>query len=167
MIASCSSTSNIEHRTSNIQWIRIRGIGRWMLGVGRWMFFVLLAGCAVGPNFKKPAAPEASGYTPTLPSSTSSTTNTRGGEGQRFVENLDIPGQWWALFQSKPLNDLIERSLKANPDIKAAQAALKVARESVLAQKGAFYPSVTASFSPFAGRHRTSNEVSPFTASGA
>ena len=54
-----------------------------------------------------------------------------------FVEGRDIPGEWWTLFHSKPLNDLIERSLKANPDLKAAQAALLVARENVLAQRGA------------------------------
>ena len=60
---------------------------------------------------------------------------------------LDIPGEWWTLFHSKPLNDLIERSLTNNPDLKAAQAALAVARENLLAQKGAFYPSADASFS--------------------
>jgi NodT family efflux transporter outer membrane factor (OMF) lipoprotein len=125
---------------------------------------LLIAGCAVGPNFKKPPAPKVSSYTPTPLSTTSSTANAAGGEAQHF-RNIDIPGEWWALFHSKALNDLIERSLKANPDIKAAQAALKVARENVLAQKGAFYPSVTGSFS--AGRHKTSKELSPFTASGA
>jgi NodT family efflux transporter outer membrane factor (OMF) lipoprotein len=124
---------------------------------------LLIAGCAVGPNFRKPAAPNVSGYTPL--STTSSTASAAGGEAQHFVGKIDIAGQWWALFHSKPLNDLIERSLKANPDIKAAQAALRVARENVLAQKGAFYPSVTGSFS--ASRNKTSKELSPFTASGA
>ena len=38
----------------------------------------------------------------------------------------DIAGDWWTLFHSKPLNDLIEQSLKNNPDLKAAQAALTV-----------------------------------------
>ena len=71
----------------------------------------------------------------------------------------DIPGEWWTLFQSKPLNALIERSLSNNPTIKAAQAALKVARESVLAQKGTFYPSIAGSFS--AARQKTSQELSP------
>jgi NodT family efflux transporter outer membrane factor (OMF) lipoprotein len=125
---------------------------------------LLIAGCAVGPNFKKPPAPNVSVYTPTPLSTTSSTVNAPGGEAQHF-RNIDIPAEWWALFHSKGLNDLIERSLKANPDIKAAQAALKVARENVLAQKGAFYPSVTGSFS--GSRHKTSREISPFTASGA
>src|SRR5580704_18942812 len=126
---------------------------------------LLSAGCAVGPEFKKPAAPADAGYTPAPLSTTSSTRNVSGGEAQHFVDGQDIPGEWWALFHSKPLNDLIERSLKANPDIKGAQAALLVARENVLAQKGAFYPTVAGSFS--ATRAKTSKELSPATASGA
>jgi NodT family efflux transporter outer membrane factor (OMF) lipoprotein len=126
---------------------------------------LLGVGCAVGPNFKKPAAPKVPGYTPTPPTTTSTTPNVPGGEAQQFVEGRDIPGEWWTLFHSKPLNDLIERSLKANPDLKAAQAALVVARENVLAQRGAYYPSVAGSFA--ASHSKTSNEISPFTASGA
>jgi NodT family efflux transporter outer membrane factor (OMF) lipoprotein len=60
---------------------------------------------------------------------------------------------------------LIERSLKTNPDIKAAQAALTVARENTLAQRGFYYPNLSAGFS--ADHSKTSNVVSPFTASGA
>ena len=86
-------------------------------------------------------------------------TNVAGGEPQRFLSGKDIPGEWWTLFHSQPLDDLIERSLKANPDIKAAQAALAVARENVLAQKGAYYPSVAAGFS--ASRQKTSSELAP------
>src|SRR6202035_3051595 len=104
-------------------------------------------------------------YTPDPLSATSSNSNVAGGESQHFIRNVDISGEWWVVFHSKALNDLIERSLRANHDIKAAQAALKVARENVLAQKGAFYPSVSGTFS--ASRHKTSQEISPFTASGA
>ncbi|HEV3099095.1 MAG TPA: efflux transporter outer membrane subunit [Chthoniobacterales bacterium] len=124
-----------------------------------------LAACVVGPNFKKPAAPDVEGYTSAPLSTTESTAKVAGGEAQHFIKDIDIPGEWWALFHSKPLNDLIERSLKINPDIKAALAALLVARENVLAQKGAFYPTVTGSFS--ATRSKTSKELSPATASGA
>jgi NodT family efflux transporter outer membrane factor (OMF) lipoprotein len=123
------------------------------------------SGCVVGPRFKRPAPPTNGGYTPAPPSATSSTPNVDGGEAQQFVEGRDISGEWWTLFHSKPLNDLIERSLKANPDLKAAQAALLVARENVLAQRGAYYPGVSGGFS--ASHSKTSNEVSPFTASGA
>jgi NodT family efflux transporter outer membrane factor (OMF) lipoprotein len=120
---------------------------------------LLVAGCAVGPNFKKPAAPQVNGYTPSPLSTTSSATNIAGGQAQRFVEGLDISGEWWMLFHSKSLNDLIERSLTNNPDIKAAQAALAMARENVLAQNGTYYPDVAGSFS--AARQKTSSEIAP------
>jgi NodT family efflux transporter outer membrane factor (OMF) lipoprotein len=63
------------------------------------------------------------------------------------------------LFHSKPLDDLIERALKANPDLKAAQATLLVARENVLAQRGYYYPSVTGGFT--VTRARTAEDLSP------
>ena len=125
---------------------------------------LLDTGCVVGPNFKKPDAPQVPNYTPTPPTQTSSTPGISGGDAQTFIDGRDIPGDWWTLFHSKALNDLIERSLKANPDIKSAQAALLVARENTLAQRGYYYPYVSAGFS--AARARTSSEVSPFTASG-
>ena len=125
----------------------------------------LLSGCAVGPDFKKPAAPEVSGYTPTPLSTTSGTTNVAGGEPQRFVSGSDIPGEWWTLFHSKPLNDLIELSLSNNPTLKSAQAALKAAKENVLAQKGTYYPSIAGAFS--AARQKTSSEISSTPNSGA
>jgi NodT family efflux transporter outer membrane factor (OMF) lipoprotein len=126
---------------------------------------VLLAGCAVGPDFKKPAAPEVSGYAAAPLATTSGATNVTGGEPQRFVSGSDIPGEWWTLFHSKPLNELIELSLSNNPTIKAGQAALKVAKENALAQRGSYYPSVSGSFS--AARQKTSEEISPIPNSGA
>lgn len=126
---------------------------------------LLGTGCVVGPNFKKPAAPQVPGYTPEPETATSSTAKITGGESQAFVQGRDIPGDWWSIFHCKPLNDLIEQALKANPDIKSAQAALLVARETTLAQRGFFYPSVSGGYS--VTHARTSSQVSPFTASGA
>jgi len=126
---------------------------------------LLVAGCAVGPNFKKPAAPNVTGYAPAPVAATSSTTDVTGGESQNFVESKDIPGEWWTLFHSAALDALVERSLKANPNIKAAQAALVIARENVLAQRGAYYPSVTGGFS--AVRAKSSSNLSPVTNTNA
>jgi NodT family efflux transporter outer membrane factor (OMF) lipoprotein len=126
---------------------------------------LLTAGCAVGPEFKRPAPPANGGYSPAPLLNTSSTGNVAGGAAQHFVDAQDIPGDWWTLFHSKALNDLIERSLKANPDLKAAQAALLVARENVLAQRGAYYPSVAGGFSAI--RAKTSSDISPVTNTSA
>jgi len=122
---------------------------------------LLTSSCVVGPNFRKPAPPDVGGYTPTPISTTSSTPNVAGGEAQRLIEGKDIPGEWWKVFHSQPLDDLIERALKANPDLKAAQAALAAARESMLAQRGYYYPNVTGSFT--ATRARSAADLSPVT----
>jgi NodT family efflux transporter outer membrane factor (OMF) lipoprotein len=107
-----------------------------------------IAGCAVGPDFKRPASPQVKGYTPEpLPAQTAAA-NTIAGDAQRFVQDMEIPAQWWALFHSQPLNTLVEQSLKANPGLQAAQAALRVAQENLRAQRGVFYPAVDANFSP-------------------
>ncbi len=103
----------------------------------------LTASCAVGPDFKRPDAPSASEYTAHPVSSTVATANVAGGESQRFAKGSDIPGDWWTLFHSTPLNELIEQSLANNPRPQGgAGGVVGGARENVLAQRGAYYPSV-------------------------
>ena len=123
------------------------------------------AGCAVGPNFKRPAAPDVSDYTATPLSTTVTSPNVSGGEAQLFAKGSDLSADWWTLFHSRPLNELIENSLTNNHDLKAAQAALSVARENVLAQRGVYYPSVTGSFA--ATRQRQSGQIAPALNSNA
>jgi NodT family efflux transporter outer membrane factor (OMF) lipoprotein len=107
----------------------------------------LLTGCAVGPNFVTPPAPDVPGYTPEPLASRAASAKVAGGEGQHFVRDLDLPGQWWTLFHSKALNSLVETALVANADLQAAQAALRVAKENLYAQQGALLPAVDANFS--------------------
>ncbi|HEY3918920.1 MAG TPA: efflux transporter outer membrane subunit [Stellaceae bacterium] len=107
---------------------------------------LLLASCEVGPNFHPPAIPADAGYTPEKPGATSAT-DVAGGAAQRFVDGKDIPGQWWTLFHSEPLNQLIAEALKANPTLDAAQATLREAQENVAAEKGVFLPGISGDFS--------------------
>jgi NodT family efflux transporter outer membrane factor (OMF) lipoprotein len=104
----------------------------------------LLAACAVGPNFKAPEAPHSLGFVPAgqLNPETAAAA-VPGGQAQRFADGMDIPGQWWTLFQSVPLNALIERALANSPTLQAAQAALRQANETAAAQRGSYYPSVS------------------------
>jgi len=125
----------------------------------------LLSSCAVGPDFKPAAAPDVDRYTKDpLPTRTTSA-NTADGQMQRFVTDMDIPAQWWTLFRSPRLNALIERSLKANPTVEAALAALRVAQQNVLAQEGKFFPLVQGNFNPV--RQQIPNALSSPLASGA
>jgi outer membrane protein TolC len=104
-----------------------------------------LAACAVGPNFKKPIAPQVSDYTPAPLSTTAVIPGVVGGEAQRFARGGDISGDWWTLFHSPALDSLIAQALKNNSDLKAAQAALRSAHETALAGRGAFFPNIGVS----------------------
>ncbi len=107
---------------------------------------LLLAGCAVGPDFHPPAAPAVNGYTPgPLPAKTNAA-DVPGGGAQSFQQGLDISGQWWELFHSPALNQMIAEALKANPDLASAEAALREANENVYAAQGGLFPTVTGSF---------------------
>jgi NodT family efflux transporter outer membrane factor (OMF) lipoprotein len=103
----------------------------------------LLAACAVGPNFKAPQAPQTGGFAPAgrLPASTAETPDV---PAQHFIDDLDIQGQWWKLFQSPELNALIERGLANSPTLEAANAVLRQANETVAAERGSFFPSLSA-----------------------
>ena len=105
---------------------------------------LLTAGCVVGPDFKRPAAPTVTAYVDHPLATTAASPGVVGGDAQRFVTGGDIPADWWTLFHSRPLNDLIARALANNPNLKAAEAALAAARENSLAQRGNFLPHVSA-----------------------
>jgi NodT family efflux transporter outer membrane factor (OMF) lipoprotein len=106
----------------------------------------LLSGCAVGPNFHAPSSPPIGAYAPTAPNATAETAGAAGAS-QTFTVGADLQAEWWTLFASKPLDDLVRRALIANPDLAAAEAALRQARETAAADRAVFLPSLTADVS--------------------
>src|SRR5580700_11831690 len=83
---------------------------------------LLLAGSEVGPDFERPEAPATERYTADpLPAATTSAPVEKG-EAQRFQAGRDIPAEWWNLFHSTALDALIKDAVKANPNLKAAEA---------------------------------------------
>ncbi|MGO1079267.1 efflux transporter outer membrane subunit [Inquilinus sp. CA228] len=119
---------------------------------------LILAGCAVGPDFERPAAPGVGQYTPGTPLAQTASANVPGGASQRIQNGRDIPGDWWRVFRSDPLNRLVAEALKANPDIQSAQATLRQAQENVAAGQGALFPTVSGSSS--ATREQSNSTVS-------
>jgi NodT family efflux transporter outer membrane factor (OMF) lipoprotein len=119
-------------------WVRVP---RWR---PHWQFAVLslavvLAGCALGPDFAPPELPPVTGY---LPNGASG----GGGLAQSVRYGSDIPGCWWELFRSRGLNDLIEQGIAHNADLQAAEAAVRVAQANALAQRGSLFPQVAANW---------------------
>ncbi len=107
-----------------------------------------LTGCAVGPDFHRPAAPASRSYSPTALAAETASARVQDGKAQHFDTAKDIPWDWWTLFRSKQINALIEHAFRTNPTIAAAQSALRQARQNVIAQQGFFYPSIGISYSP-------------------
>lgn len=134
-------------------------------GLGAGLAALLLSACAVGPDFKTPAPPKVAAYSPDQPTTTAATPGVTGGAAQTLQSGADIPGDWWTLFHSTAVNALIDRALKNNADLAAAQAALKQAHETTLAQKGAFFPQVQAGYS--AQRQRQSVALAPTPSNNA
>ena len=116
-----------------------------------------LAGCAVGPNYSRPATPAPSRYTEDpLPGATGAVDRSaRSGQDQRFIAGGDVPGAWWALFQSPPLTALVAEALAHNPTLESQAATLRQAQETTIAQQGTLLPSVTAQI------NRTRQKLSP------
>jgi len=106
-----------------------------------------LAGCAAGPDFRRPPAPDLKGYTETPVAPETAASPGPGGDSQRFQSGRDIPAEWWTLFQSEKLDKLIRAALADSPSLSASRAALAVARENRLAQLGGLFPAVDADFS--------------------
>jgi NodT family efflux transporter outer membrane factor (OMF) lipoprotein len=105
-----------------------------------------LCGCAVGPDFKTPAAPPTDHYLAGAPVAQTAGAATQIGQAQTLVVDQDIPAQWWDLFHSEPLDALVRTALHDSPTIEAAAAALRAAQEGYVAQRGALFPQVSAQF---------------------
>ena len=129
---------------------------------------VTLTACAVGPNFKRPTPPNATTYGTAPITGETASTDSAGGATQRLVKDLDIPNQWWTLFQSPQLNLLVEAALKGSPDVGAAQAALRQSHELYSAQWTSLFPTVqggvTGDRSQFPAATLTSPTTAPNTA---
>jgi NodT family efflux transporter outer membrane factor (OMF) lipoprotein len=122
-----------------------------------------LAGCAVGPDFQPPAAPENAGYAPGGAPTTTVSAPVAEGAAQRLVSGKDIPGEWWRLFRSRRLNNLIDQALTTNPSLDAAQAALRQAKENVTATAGVLWPQIDGN----ASAQREQFSLASFGQSGA
>ena len=98
-----------------------------------------LAGCAVGPDFHAPAPPAASNYTRGQQPGSTSDAPVPGGAAQTLQSDRDIPADWYSLFQSAPLDELVRRALHDSPTVDAAKAALRSAEYTYRAERGALF----------------------------
>jgi NodT family efflux transporter outer membrane factor (OMF) lipoprotein len=124
-----------------------------------------LGACAVGPKFTRPAAPSEARYTAdTLRGEDASTNDTV----QHIALGREIEGNWWTLFRSDAIDQLVTQAVAHNRSLAASTATLRQAQELALAQAGSRYPQVDLTAG--VGRQQYGNEFlgglgkpSPFT----
>jgi NodT family efflux transporter outer membrane factor (OMF) lipoprotein len=107
-----------------------------------------VSACAVGPDFHAPPPPATSHYTRAPEPTGTVSAPGASGTAQTFGTERDIPADWWTLFHSKPLDELVRQALADSPTVQAAQATLLTAAETYKAQRGGLLlPAVDATAS--------------------
>ncbi|QDL37684.1 efflux transporter outer membrane subunit [Rhodoferax sediminis] len=104
-----------------------------------------LCGCAVGPDFRPPAAPDTQTYTREAPPAATVAAGGAAGASQSFVTAPHAVPMWWTRFHCDALNRLVDHALQHSPTLAQARAKLTEARENYRAQAGATdFPKIDA-----------------------
>lgn len=89
--------------------------------------FLLLTGCAVGPDYKRPPVNEPQTF--------------RGDNSGQTNSLSDLP--WWELFRDETLRQLIRTALTNNYDLRVAAARVEESRALLAQSRSQFYPQVS------------------------
>jgi NodT family efflux transporter outer membrane factor (OMF) lipoprotein len=94
---------------------------------------LLSSACMVGPNYKRPAAPQTPAYKEAPP------------EGWKEAQPNDgaIKGKWWEIYNDPQLNALEEQVSISNQNVLAAEANFRAARYAVGIARAGLFPTVS------------------------
>jgi NodT family efflux transporter outer membrane factor (OMF) lipoprotein len=113
-------------------------LGRAARGSLCGLALTMLTGCLmVGPDFQSPPPPGITGFLPGQRESV---------PGAAVIRGARISARWWDVFRSRNLNRLIQDGIENNPDLQAAEAAVRVAQANALSLRGTLFPVINATF---------------------
>ncbi|MGH8219590.1 MAG: efflux transporter outer membrane subunit [Steroidobacteraceae bacterium] len=135
--------------------LRQAGSSRAAAAIGLATVMLLAAGCAVGPNYKRPPFITAAAY--------------KEQDGWKPSEPADTlgRGQWWQIFHDAVLDDLESRVAISNENIQSAAAAVLEARALVHQAQASFWPSLSVNTSMTRSASGSSGFVIPGGTGGA
>ncbi len=111
-------------------------LGRLLPSLGLALCLLAAAGCAVGPDYKRPETkvPDNWNGQEVVTKDTPSKTNTDPAE---LVA-------WWSNFKDPTLSSLVEMAIRSNLDLRLAEARIRQARASLGVAVGGIFPQVDA-----------------------
>ena len=119
---------------------------------------LLLASCAVGPNFVRPK--------PDVPAHWSATARRDGHEGRSHVSAREPRTlQWWSVFHDPLLTSLVTQSAEQNLDVRQAALRIEEAQTETAVLAGGLWPSFSANAS-WARQRISTNTPNGFLFSG-
>ena len=101
----------------------------------------MLGACAVGPDYVRPAPPDADRYTR---EPLAATTVAADDQTQYFNSDALLMADWWRLFKSAQLDAAVRQAIANNPTLQAAEASLRQSQHKLRAGYGVFFPQVGA-----------------------
>lgn len=101
---------------------------------------LLLAGCAVGPDYQRPDAPVSASFKEADAATPAWTGDWKPAEPQDALARAD----WWTVFGDAQLDALMSEVQISNQNIKAAEAQYRQAVASLQAARAGFFPTVDA-----------------------
>jgi len=122
------------------------------------------AGCAVGPNYRKPSAPVPTAFKELGPSPTP--TPASSGEWKPAQPGDDrLRGKWWEIFGDPELDALEEQVNVSNQNVARAEAVFRGARAAARGARADLFPTVGANASATRAKPVTRPGVSTGTTS--
>ncbi len=107
---------------------------------------LVASGCMVGPNYKRPAAPQTPAYKEPLPD----------GWKEAHPNDGAVRGKWWEIYNDPQLNALEEQVNLSNQNVLAAEANFRAARSAIRVARAGLYPTVTVAPSVGVGQSSSS-----------
>jgi multidrug efflux system outer membrane protein len=108
------------------------------------LVFAFVSGCAVGPNYHRPAVQTPAAY--------HDLSDNPQAQAQA-ASFADLP--WWQIFQDPQLQELIRTALKQNYDLQIAVERINAARDQVAITRSSLFPQVSGNGQFMGGKEGT------------
>lgn len=95
------------------------------------------AGCAVGPDFVRPAPPAVDHYGNAADPVRTAAVD---GSAQHFTPGGAVQAQWWSMFGSPQLSALMAQVIADNPGLEAARDSVRQSQYTLRSGYGVFFP---------------------------